>query len=115
MRLHHRVRLIGRGVRRIELDRRRGERAGEVADGRVRRAAGNACGLVAASFAAARSNAPLAADVVDAEELRGGARLLERLGDDQRDRLVIVLNLGTAEQPGRVPLGLAERAGVLAP
>ena len=38
VRLHHRVRLIGRRVGRIELNRRRGERAGEVADGSIRRA-----------------------------------------------------------------------------
>ena len=39
MRLHHRVRLIGRRVGRIELDRRGGERAGKIADGRIGRAA----------------------------------------------------------------------------
>ena len=45
VRLHHRVRLIGRRVGRIELNRRRGERGGEVADGRIGRAAGYAGGL----------------------------------------------------------------------
>ena len=72
-------------------------------------------GLIAESFAAARSNAPLAAHIVDADELRRGARLLEGLGDDQRDRLVIMLDLRAAEQLGGVVVALAELAGVLAP
>ena len=42
VRLHHRVRLIGRGVGRIELDGRGSEGAGEVADRRIRRAADDA-------------------------------------------------------------------------
>ena len=58
---------------------------------------------------------PSRAVIVDAHQLRGGARLLECLGDDERDRLVIVLDLGAAEQLGGVELALAELAGILAP
>ena len=73
--------------------------------GRVRRAAGNAFGFCGV-LRRGQVERALDADIVDAEELRGGACLFERFGDDQRDRLVIVLNLRTAEQPGRVPAGL---------
>ena len=66
------------------------------------------------SFAAARSNAPLAGAIVDPDQLRGGARLLEGLGDDERDRLVVVLDLGAAEQLARCCSSpLRELAGVL--
>ena len=56
---------------------------------------------------------PSAASIVDADQLRGGARLLEGLGHDDRDRLVIVLDLGAAEQLGGVEVALAELAGIL--
>jgi hypothetical protein len=49
--------------------------------------------------------APLAG-VVDLDQLRGGARLLEGLGDHQRDGLVVVLDLGAAQQLGGVELPL---------
>ena len=57
---------------------------------------------------------PVRALVVDADQLRGGARLLEGLGDDERDRLVVVLDLRAAEQLRGVELALAELAGVVA-
>ena len=113
VRLHHRVRLVGRGVGRVELDRRRGEGAGEVADRGVRRPAVCARACSPQSLAA-RSKAPLAARVLHLHQLRGGARLLEGLGDHQRDGLVVVLDLRAAEQLGGVELALAELAGVVA-
>ena len=45
-RLHHRVRLVRRGVGRVELHRRRGERAREIAGGRIRLVAELRLGLV---------------------------------------------------------------------
>ncbi len=49
--------------------------------------------------------------VLDADLLRGRGSLFERPCDDQRNRLVIVLNLRTPEQSGCVPVGLPELAG----
>ena len=114
VRLHHRMRLVGRGVGRIELDRRGRERAGEVADCRIGRAAkARLRGRQPMSLAAARSNAPFGRGVVDADQLRRGARLLERFGDHDGDGLVIVVDLRAAEQLGGVELALVELAGVL--
>ena len=67
---------------------------------------------MAESFAAARSNAPVGADIVDADQLRGGACLLEGLRDDDCNRLMIVLDVGAAEQLGEVPVALGEPAGI---
>ena len=112
MRLHHRVRLIGRGVGRIELDRRRGERAGEVAHRGIGRTAGDALGLDRGVLRRREIVLAFGADIVDANQLRGGACLLEGLRHDDRDRLVVVLDFGTAEQLGSVIAALAELAGI---
>jgi hypothetical protein len=45
--------------------------------------------------------------VVDLDELCGRAGLLEGLGDDDGDSLMIVIDLGTAEQLRRVVFALA--------
>ena len=45
--------------------------------------------------------------------MRRGARLLERLGHDDRDGLVVVLDLGAAQQQRSVEFALAELAGIL--
>jgi hypothetical protein len=48
------------------------------------------------------------------DQLRRRARLLEGLGDHERDGLVVVLDLRAAQQFGGVALALAELAGILA-
>ena len=115
VRLHHRVRFVRRRVGRVELHGRRGEGAGEVADRGFRRPRRSCRRASPMSLTAARSNAPFAARVLDAHEVRRRARLLERLGHDDRDRLVVVLDLRAAEQPRGVEVALAELAGVLRP
>ena len=52
-------------------------------------------------------------DIVDADELRSGACLLEGFGNHERDRLMIMLDLGAAEQFRGVAIALAELAGVV--
>jgi hypothetical protein len=52
------------------------------------------------------------ARVVDAHQLRGGARLLEGFGHHQCERLVVVVYLRAAQQFGGVEVALAELAGV---
>ena len=101
-RLHHHVALVGRGVMLVELDRRRGERLLEVADAVDWTASRDPSLLVppvsgAVFSASARSNWPGARAYVDADQRGGGARLLERLGDHHRDRLMVMIDLG----PGR--------------
>ena len=61
VRLHHGVRLVGRGVRGIQLDGRRREGTGEIAHGRVGAPPNMRGGFAAVSFARARSNAPCVA------------------------------------------------------
>ena len=109
MRLHHRVGLVGRGVGRIELHRRRGKRRRKIADGRI----GVAGGRGRTTPRRREVEASLGRGVLDADELGGGPRLLQGLGNDQRDRLVIVLDLGAAQQLRGVVLALAELAGIL--
>ena len=109
------MRLIGRGVGRVELDRRRGEGAGEIADGGIGRAAERSGAGLRGVLRRREIERALGPDIVDADQLRGGARLLEGLRDDDRDRLVIVLDVRAAEQLGGVELALAELAGILAP
>ncbi len=101
VRLHHRVRLVGRRVGRVELHRRGGERGVEVAD--LASSGGPLSGVCfggcAASFSAARSNWPARRRVRrSCSSMRRVARLLEGLGDDDRDGLVVVLDVRAAEQ-----------------
>ena len=113
VRLHHRVRLIGRRVGCVELDRRCGEGAGEIARRRVGRAAETRLVLDRGVLRRRKIERAVGRRIIDADELRGRARLLEGFGDDERDGLVIMLDLGAAEQLGGVVVALAELAGVL--
>ena len=112
MRLHHRMGVIGRGVGRVELNRCRGERAGEIADRGIGRTAGDARGL-AGILDRCEIERALSLHVIDPDQLRGGAGLLEGLRHHERDRLVIMLDLGTAEQRGEVEVALGELAGIV--
>ncbi len=42
----------------------------------------------------------------------GGARLFESFGNDQRDRLMVVLNVGPTEQTGNIVFAFGELAGI---
>ena len=86
MRLHHRMRMVGRGVGRIEPDRRRGERAVEIAGCAVGPAPFR---FLRGALGAGEIEGALGGDIVDADQLGCGARLLEALGDHDRDRLVM--------------------------
>ena len=110
VRLHHHVALVGRGIGGVELHRRAGEGAREVTARGLhlvalgdRRAVLDRLQLVLA----------LGAGIIDADALGGVARLLERLGDDDRDRLIVMFDLRPGEHRRGMRLGLAELAGVL--
>src|ERR1700759_2546308 len=98
MRLHHRMGLIRRRVSGVELNRCCGEGSGKISNG---------C-LGLAAFADRRRFGPVSTIgpverslgffVVYADEFRSRSSLLEGFGDDHSNGLVIVINLGTAEQ-----------------
>ena len=111
VRLHHRMRLTGRGVGRIELEPRCRKRAGEIAERRIGRTVKpDGFGRV---FRRDEIEHPGGAHIVDAHQLRGGARLFEGFGDDDGDRLVIVGDVRTAEQLGEVTADFAQRTGIV--
>ncbi|MBB5046646.1 hypothetical protein HNR60_001394 [Rhodopseudomonas rhenobacensis] len=91
-----------------QLHRRGRECACEIADGRV--------GLVVAATGRLGSTVPSGCQIErpfgfairDSDQVRGGARLLERLGNHHRYGLVIVLNLRPAEQLRRIVTALAD-------
>ena len=105
VRLHHRVRLVGRGVGRIELDGRGGEGAREIAHRRIRRSADDARRRRGRVLRRSQVERAVGAHVLDANALRRGAGLFEGLGDDQADRLVIVLDFRPAQKLRRVAIG----------
>ena len=110
MRLHHRVGVVGRGVGVVDLHGGLRERAFEVADAiRLRWLAGFVCGV----FFRRQIECPPRTLVLHANQAAGGARLLQRVGHHQRNGLVIVFNVGAAQQGGGVHLALAELARVL--
>src|SRR5258708_21652520 len=111
MRLHHRVALVGCGVSCVELDRRRRERAGKIADGGIWRAAEPGFGLHRGVPRRREIEAALRGSIANADELCGSTSLLERLRDDDGNRLVIALDLRPAKQLGGGAIVLAERAG----
>jgi hypothetical protein len=97
---------VGRRVGLVELDGRRSQR-----HRRSRRPRGiwtrrNSLSGFAAESLACREIEGALADfvVVHHDQVGGGARLLECLRDDERDRLVIMLDLGSAEKLSDVPL-----------
>src|SRR6185503_17909757 len=51
-------------------------------------------------------------DIVDTNQFGGSTRLLESLGNDERNCLMVVINLGPAEKFGSVVSALAERTGI---
>ncbi|MGY4290890.1 hypothetical protein ACVWXO_010156 [Bradyrhizobium sp. LM2.7] len=113
MRLHHGMGLIRGGVGRIKLHRRGGEGTRKIADGRIWlaiTATGRFGGTVPSGRQVERA---LRRVVVDLDKMGRGTGLLERFGDDDRDGLVIMVDLGAAEQLRRVVIALAELAGIL--
>ncbi len=112
MRLHHRVGVIGRRVGGVELQRRGGEGAVEVANLRLRRAADRRrLGERRRVLRGSEIEPAGSALVLHPHELRRRARLLERVGHHQGDRLVIVIDRRSAEKLGDVVLALAKPAG----
>src|SRR5262245_43117611 len=99
--------MVGGRVGRIEPNGPLRERVLEITGGTVRLAP---LRLVRCAPGRGEVEGTLGADIVDADQLRRSACLLERLGDHDRDRLVVVLDLRAAEQPGRVEPALAELA-----
>ena len=98
----------------VELDAARGECLLEIAHA-IDRRRGTALAAVATLSGAVFECAievelPLRAHVIDMDQHRRGARLLECLGHDDRDRLMVVVDVGAAEQLDGVELALAELA-----
>jgi len=114
MRLHHRMRLIGRAVGRIEADRRRHEGASEIANRGLRRSVDSVgLGFRRGVLAGGQIERTIAVAVVDKDQLRRGTRLFECLSDDDRDGLMVVLDIGAAEQLCRVVVTLFQLAGII--
>jgi hypothetical protein len=86
--------LIGRRVDRVDLDRSRGKGAGEIADSGIGKAARPGSGFCCLCA--------LGAQVIDADQLRSGARLFEGLSENDGDRLMIVVDVRASEQLGNV-------------
>ena len=113
MRLHHRVRLVGRGVGGVELHGCSSEGTGEVADRRLGLAAFALGSSLGGLTSASQIERPLGFFVIDLDQLRRRAGLFEGLGHDERDGLVIVIDLGTAKEFRGVVFALSKIAGVL--
>ena len=111
--LHHRVRLVRCRVRGIELDGCFGKRAGKIACGRVGRSAKTRLVLDRGVLRAREIERASGLRIGYPNQRGGGARLFERLGNDERDCLVIMLNLRAAEQVGDIVVALIELAGVV--
>ena len=109
MRLHHRVALQRRGVGHVELHRRRGEGAGEIAHRAVGRSATAVAGRAPDPGRCANCIFPGALVIAHAHEIGGGPGLLEGLGHDERDRLAVVRHLRAGEHG----VGLVMIAGAL--
>jgi hypothetical protein len=108
------MRLVGRRVGLVKLHRRRIECGQKVAHLRIGRIAAaivlrRFCGILDSR----KIERALRLLVFDPHQLRGGARLFERLGNDQRDCLVVMLDFRTGQQFGYIEIALAELAGVL--
>ena len=113
MRLHHGVRLVGRAVGLIELDRRSGKRAGEIAGRRIGGTAEARLRFFRGVFRRCEVEGAVGRNVVDADELRSGARLLECFRNDECNRLMIMLNVRAAEKLRRVARSLLQFSGIL--
>jgi hypothetical protein len=96
----------------IELDRRRGERAGKIADRGLGRAADDTLRGDRRLLGLREIEAAVHFVVGHADQGGCRARLLERLGDDERNRLVVVLNIRSTQQPRGVAIGFPERPRV---
>ena len=81
--------MVRRAVGFIELDGRRGECAGKIAGGGVGGAAEARLGFDRGVFRSREVESAVGGNVIDLDELRGGARLFKRFGDDERNRLMI--------------------------
>src|ERR1700733_3505469 len=100
--------MVRRAVSFIELDRRRGEGAGEIAGRGVGRAAEAGLGFDRGTFRCREVEGAFSGNVIDLDELCGGARLFECFGNNKRNRLMIMLDLWATEEMCRIALGLLE-------
>src|ERR1700678_1778423 len=100
--------MVRRAVSFIELDRRGGERAGEITGRGISGAAKTRLGFDRGIFRRREVEGAVGGNVIDLHELGGGARLFERFGDHKRNRLMIMLDLWAAEEMGRIAIGLFE-------
>ncbi len=111
VRLHHRVRMIGCAVFGIQLHWRRREGSVEVADvaiGRVALLGHRGAGAGLFQVVGAHVTA-----VIDLDQLAGRTRLLEGFRHHHCNGLVVMRDLGTAQELGGVELALLQLAGVL--
>ncbi len=70
--------------------------------------------MTAVSFACSEVEGALLLGIVDLDQRGGGAGLFEGFGDDDGDRLMVVLDLVAAEELGGVELALLAFADVRA-
>ena len=111
VRFHRVVELGRRHVGLVDADRRRRERGVERAARRVGRILIRLGRLVRSSRPASSSSSPAFAAYVTRTRARGVGRDLERLGDDQRDRLAVVEHAIVLQQ---AQFAVAGRSRVLA-
>lgn len=112
--LHHRVRLVRRGVAGIDLDRRGRKGRVEVAYRGLRWTAKwrllcdrRAIQLLRQIVAAGLTH------ILHAHQRSGRTRLLEGVGHHHRNRLVIMLDLGRGQETLHVELAGAQSLGIL--
>ena len=104
--------VVGRGIFGVERDWGGGEGRLERADPVGREGLAAAIGDRRGLQRLGQVEPALGAIVVDADQRGRGAGLLEGFGHDDRDGLVVVVDLGPAEQLGGVAVALAELAGI---
>src|SRR3954468_9493584 len=112
MGLHHHMSLIRRAVRCVELNWSSSKGAGKITNRSITRPAGNPGRqrLFSGAHQIERSGFTC---VIDPDELCSRAGLLECICNDDRNGLVIMLNLRTAEEPRSVQAALAKLSCIL--
>ena len=112
VRLHHRMALIRRRIGLLELDRRAGEGAVEIARLGIGRSAKALRRDHTVQPFRGKVELAVLRRIVDPHQRGGGARIFERIGDDQRQRLLIMFDLRTAQQMRGVHAALGQLARI---
>ena len=108
VRLHHGVRLVGRRIGLVELDRRSRESASEVSDGCLSGASiWTLLGKRRRPLMGLEIERSVAPDIIYTDEGGGRPCLFERFGDDQGRDLMVVVDFRAGQKPLNIELTFA--------